>query len=158
MTPEGRVKTKGRKIVAAHGIYQFPVQQGGTSRAGIPDDVLCVDGYFVTIEYKYHMDWFSRTKTALKTLPTMKQCIEMERIRLSGGFPFVVDEKSIDQLDILLTEFKKALSKQLFFGTHTMAWHWSARDYRIYCDGKGRLVEEEPFLYVPRLAYGAYNE
>ena len=65
MTPEGFVKKEGREIVKKLGIYQFPVNQSGMSLTGVPDDVLCVRGWFVHIEYKALLDW-KLTKTALK--------------------------------------------------------------------------------------------
>lgn len=98
-TPEGRIKKRGREICKKLGIYYFPVNQGGLGRAGIPDDVLCVNGRFVHIEYKAHMDWTKKTKPAFKTLPTNLQVVRMDEARESGAVVLVVDDSNIQYLE-----------------------------------------------------------
>lgn len=109
-TPEGKIKKRGREICKKLGIYYFPVNQGGLGRTGIPDDVLCVNGRFVHIEYKAHMDWTKRTKTAFKTLPTNLQVKRMEECRASGGFTMVVDDTNIEYLE---DELKAIMEKKV---------------------------------------------
>lgn len=98
-TPEGKIKKQGREICKKLGIYYFPVNQTGMSKGGIPDDVLCVNGQFVHIEYKAHMDWTKKTKTAFRTLPTDLQVKRMEECRASGGITLVVDDSNINNLE-----------------------------------------------------------
>lgn len=99
MTPEGKIKKQGRAICKKLGIYYFPVNQGGYGVVGIPDDVLCVNGKFVHIEYKAHMELTKRNKTAYKTLPTNTQVKQMESCRNSGGMTLVVDDSNIQYLE-----------------------------------------------------------
>lgn len=80
----------------------------GFGRVGVPDDIVCLDGVFVSIEYKAALD-FRDTKTALRTLPRASQIITMDRIRESGGITLVVDINNIDQLEGELLKFLKYL-------------------------------------------------
>ena len=137
MTPEGKIKSKGRSICDKLGVYHFPVQQQGTSRAGIPDDCLCVGGLFVTIEYKAHMNWEKRTKTAIATLPTAKQVLEMERIRNTGGVTLVVDDQNIDSLGEGLLQFMRESLGEAYF---RLEWSWRLADYKSYTEGFGELI------------------
>lgn len=148
MTPEGKVKAAGRNIVRDLNIYQFPVQQGGTSRAGIPDDCLCVAGLFVTIEYKAHMDWRSRTATAYKTLPTMRQCLEMSTIARNGGVPLVVDKVGLPLLKEILRALLVASKRADYIKTCPLVWRWTLNDYISYTNGEGDLLWNNPFVPI----------
>jgi hypothetical protein len=52
MTPEGKVKTKIRKILKEHGIYYAMPHGAGYGNAGVADFLCCVNGYFLAIEAK----------------------------------------------------------------------------------------------------------
>lgn len=129
-TPEGRVKKQGRDICKKLGIYYFPVNQGGTSLAGIPDDVLCVNGRFVHIEYKAHMLWDKHTKTAYRSLPTDLQVKRMEECRASGGITLVVDDKNIDILEETLLYIKSGKKMKEFWSA--CLWTGSFEDFINY--------------------------
>lgn len=73
-TPEGELRTKIRKFVDGQaGVYRFsPVSMGFGART--VDDLLCVRGRFVALEYK-----------APGKRPTAKQYDTLDRIMLAGG-------------------------------------------------------------------------
>ena len=131
-TPEGRVKKRGRDMCRDLGIYFFPVQQGGTSLAGIPDDVLCVSGRFVHIEYKVEMRWDKVSPTTIKTLPTDMQCKRMEQCRACNGITLVVDRNNIDRLELDLCTIRDAT-----LGAYILhcGWKWELISYMQYKSG-----------------------
>jgi hypothetical protein len=82
VTPEGRVKNEVKKQLKALGAYQFwPVQQG--FGATTVDCLACLAGAFVAIETK-----------APGKKPTPLQLTTLEKIRISGGIPLVIDSIS----------------------------------------------------------------
>lgn len=84
-TPEGKVKAKGRSICKELGIFYFPAQMTGFGRNGIPDDILCVKGQFISIEYKADS----------KKKPTPLQIKAMSDIRKAGGITLLVHADNI---------------------------------------------------------------
>lgn len=85
-TPEGRVKTRlNKRLAALNFVWKFmPVQMG----YGLPalDYLLCVAGHFVAIE----------TKAPGKS-PTPRQEATIAAIRAAGGLVFIVeDDMSMD--------------------------------------------------------------
>lgn len=93
MTPEAKTKQRVRKILADAEVYHFNPFGGGYGRAGIPDIVACVNGFFLAIECK-----------AGKGKTTALQDRELEDIRAAGGMALVVydDIEDITRLaDIL---------------------------------------------------------
>lgn len=94
-TPEGRIKRQGRDIckkLMPRGLFYFAAQMGGYGKAGIPDDILCVNGFFVSIEYKAEE----------KRKPTALQIKRMEEIRKAGGITLVVHAGNIYLLEGVL--------------------------------------------------------
>ena len=77
---EADVKAYARKMFKDKGYYSFPVNQGMFSRAGIPDDCLCVGGNFYAVEFKSELRWGNKA-----TLPRPTQVLEMNRIWAAGG-------------------------------------------------------------------------
>lgn len=100
MTPEGKVKKKGRVILNQMGVYHFPPFSGGYGRAGVPDDVGCYQGYFIGIEYK-----------ANGGKPTALQLKELHNIRECGGIALIIDETNVDNLRELIHEQIQANEK-----------------------------------------------
>ncbi len=97
MTPEGEVKAKARKAIHAEGLYTFPVNQQGIGRRGIPDDMMLINGTFYFIEYKAHMRWDVNNKSALRTMPTALQIVEMDKARAQGAITLAVDDRSVSE-------------------------------------------------------------
>lgn len=124
MTPEGAVKAKVRKALHDCGIYTFPVNQQGIGRRGIPDDFLIMGGRPVFIEYKAECRWDKNNKTALATLPTVLQILEMDRIREAGGITYVVDRNNMD-------EFIESVRAGVFYKHR---WIMSLTSYEWYRD------------------------
>lgn len=138
MTPEGKVKAAGRQLCATYGagwVYQLPINQGKFGRAGVPDDMLCVKGRFVCIEYKARMNWFSRSKSAYKTLPTPLQCKEMAACWVAGGIPLVIDCNSVTDLPMILQWIATADLNSL----DPYIWRWDVQDYYKYLNGEGAV-------------------
>jgi len=90
MTPEAAVKAKVYKLLKAKNIYYFTPQTGGYGRSGVPDIICCYRGTFIAIECK-----------AGKNKPTPLQEAEMEKIRISGGTTYVINEDNLYELDTL---------------------------------------------------------
>lgn len=84
-TPENRVKARVRDILDMNGVYFFSPFGAGAGRAGIPDIIGCVNGFFLAIECK-----------AGKGRTTALQDRELGRIRLAGGVALVVYDTDDD--------------------------------------------------------------
>lgn len=157
-TPEGKIKQKGRAICKEMGCYLVPIQQGGGSVNGEPDDVLCAWGRYVQIEYKALMRWDTKHPTVMTTLPTIRQCMRMEECRNLGGITLVVDATNVDDLKsalILLkdtSEFPISEVKERI-ADHPCNWLWTAREMSEYRNGNGHAVKQGKAL--PR--YKAYE-
>ena len=98
-TPESKVKASVRKLLDTLNIYHFMPPANGFGRAGIPDIVGCMDGHFIAIECKSGKG----TTTAL-------QDRELNAILNAGGTVFIASEHNLDDLKLLLTELRDAIS------------------------------------------------
>lgn len=128
MTPEGSVKDKARKAIHAEGLYSFPVNQQGIGRRGIPDDMLLIKGTFYFVEYKAHMRWDINNKTALRTLPTPLQIVEMDKARDQGAITLAVDDRSVAEFCKWVREGLCYVQKVPTFCIWDMTWS----DYQRY--------------------------
>ena len=79
MTPEAKCKKRVRDILDTNGVYHFMPFGGGAGRAGIPDIICCVNGFFLAIECE-----------AGKGKTTALQDRELGRIRTAGGAAVVI--------------------------------------------------------------------
>ena len=95
-TPEKKVKDKVTKLLKSMGIYYFSPATHGFGRSGVPDLICCYNGLFVGIECK-----------AGNNTPTALQEKEMQAIRTAGGYTFVINEQTIEQLAEKLQEIPK---------------------------------------------------
>ena len=86
-TPEGKVKTKVKKILNDLGAYYAMPMGTGFGNSGVPDFLVCYRGMFFGIEVK-----------ANGNKPTALQLHHMMQIRKSGGRSFVIDETNVDDL------------------------------------------------------------
>ena len=96
MTPEGKVKAAVRKVLDAEGVYYFMPAANGFGRAGIPDIICCVRGFFLAIELK-----------AGKGKTTALQDRELAAINAHGGKAMVVNEDNINEVKEVVTWIKK---------------------------------------------------
>jgi Holliday junction resolvase len=79
-------------MLKEHGAYYFFPAANGLGRAGIPDIIVCLHGYFLAIECK-----------AGKGKTTALQDRELQRIRNAGGVALVINENNMDELkDVLI--------------------------------------------------------
>lgn len=86
-TPEGKVKSKVKKILEDMGAYYAMPVTGGYGNSGVPDFLICKEGLFYAIECK-----------ANGGRPTALQHAHMKAIRTAGGVALVVDETNVDNL------------------------------------------------------------
>jgi Holliday junction resolvase len=98
MTPEGAVKAKVRKLLVEEGVYYFSPAANGFGRAGIPDIICCVEGFFLAIELK-----------AGKGKTTALQDREIAAIHEHGGIAIVVNENNIHEVKETITWIKTNL-------------------------------------------------
>ena len=78
-TPEARVKAAVVKLLRGHNVYYFFPATAGYGRAGVPDIIACVNGFFLAIECK-----------AGKNKVSALQAREIENIKASGGVALVI--------------------------------------------------------------------
>jgi hypothetical protein len=90
-TPEGKVKAAVRKILDAADVYYFMPPGMGLGRAGIPDIICCMDGFFVAFELK-----------AGKGKTTALQDREIAAINSHGGKAVVINESNIDDVHAII--------------------------------------------------------
>lgn len=93
-TPEGRVKAKVKALLKKYNIYHFMPATGGYGRSGVPDIIACMRGRFLTIECK-----------AGNGKLTPLQSRELALIEEAGGLAYVINEDSIESLEIALLSF-----------------------------------------------------
>jgi len=97
ITPEGKIKTKLDKVLKSLDVWYFNPQSGIFGKSGIPDKILCVNGYFVGVECKA-----DRAKK-----PTALQLKCMKDIERHGGKCFVVyDDETINQVKLYIERIK----------------------------------------------------
>ena len=87
MAKEKIFETKIKKMLKEKGAYHVKFFANGYTRSGVPDILACVNGYFVGIEVK-----------AQNGRPSELQLYNVQKIRESGGFAFVVYPSGYDQL------------------------------------------------------------
>ena len=93
-TPEGRVKAKVKALLKKYNIYNFMPATGGYGRSGVPDIIACMRGRFLAIECK---------AGAGKLTPLQSR--ELATIEEAGGLAYVINEDSIESLEIALLSF-----------------------------------------------------
>jgi hypothetical protein len=87
-TPEKLVKNKIKVILQDGGVYYAMPIGTGYGNAGVPDFLCCVNGCFVAIEAK-----------AGKGTTTALQDKNLQQIKDSGGFAFVVNKGSLEEFE-----------------------------------------------------------
>ena len=91
-TPESYTRDPVRKYLKSIGAYRFAPVQMGIGAATL-DDLCCIGGRFVGIEYKRE-----------GSLPTARQRLTMDEIRRAGGIAVWGDNA-----EDIIEELKKAL-------------------------------------------------
>ena len=88
-------ETKIRKFLDSEGCYCFKVWGGGYQQAGIPDLLICVNGYFVAVEVKGE-----------RGKPSDLQLHNIERIKKAGGVAMILYPKDFDGFKDLIHKLK----------------------------------------------------
>ena len=87
MAQEKTVENKIKKMLADNDCYFVKFFANRMTKVGVPDILASVNGYFVGIEVK-----------AQNGRPSELQLYNVQKIRESGGFAFVVYPSGYDQL------------------------------------------------------------
>ena len=98
MTPEAKVKAKVVAVLKKAGVYYFYPVTGGYGASGVPDIIVCCNGFFFAIECK-----------AGNNKPTALQERNMQQIRDNGGVAVVVNEENLHIVQEVLDELQKLL-------------------------------------------------
>ena len=97
--PEKKFEMQIRKHLESLGAWILKTYSNGVQRAGVPDLLCCVNGYFVAIEVKSE-----------KGKPSALQIWNIEKIREAGGIAIVLYPKDFDNFKSMmlrLSEVKK---------------------------------------------------
>ena len=88
-TPEGKVKTKVKKILDKFGALHFSPFMAGMGASGVSDIICLYKGKFIAIE----------CKADEKKLPTALQLKFLDRVMAWGGIGLVVHDKNLNLLE-----------------------------------------------------------
>ena len=85
MGAEKNFETKVKKYLKASGAYYVKFFANAFTKAGVPDILACVNGYFVGIEVK-----------AEDGRPSELQLLNIRKIKNAGGFAFILYPSAYD--------------------------------------------------------------
>jgi Holliday junction resolvase len=97
-TPEVKVKNAVKKLLKENNAYFCMPVSGGFGASGVPDIIACYRGFFVGIECK-----------AGNNTPTALQKKNLQDIVNAGGGVAVINEDNLEDVEILLRAFDRAL-------------------------------------------------
>ena len=92
---EKAFETKIRKFLESEGCYCFKVWGGGMQKAGIPDLMVCCNGYFMALEIKGE-----------KGKPSPLQLHHIEQIKKSNGVAVILYPKDFESFKTLIYRLK----------------------------------------------------
>ena len=96
MAAEKAFENKIKKMLAENGAYFVKFFANSYTKSGVPDILACVNGYFVGIEVK-----------AENGHPSDLQIYNVQKIRESGGFSFIVYPSGYDALKKFIENLKR---------------------------------------------------
>lgn len=94
-TPESKVKKRVVELLKHYGAYYFYPVTGGFGASGVPDIIVCYNGYFIGIECK-----------AGTNKPTALQEQNLERIKQAKGISLVINEDNVGHVAYTLEKLK----------------------------------------------------
>jgi hypothetical protein len=97
-TPEVKVKNKVKKLLKENNAYFCMPISGGFGASGVPDIIACYRGFFIGLECK-----------AGNNVPTALQKKNLQEIVNAGGGVAVINEDNLEDVEILLRAFDRAL-------------------------------------------------
>lgn len=97
MAAEKTFENKIKKFLESEGCWFIKYWAGSQfTKAGIPDILACVNGYFVAIEVK-----------AQNGRPSELQLYNIQKIRDAGGFAMVLYPSAFDRFKIFIQDLNK---------------------------------------------------
>jgi len=93
-TDEGKVKDEIKKIFRKFDLYYFMPVQMGYGATGVPDFLVCANGYFIGVE----------AKATHKDEPTGLQVKNLKEIQDAGGQSLVIHKDNLHVLENLLDQ------------------------------------------------------
>lgn len=93
-TDEGKVKDAIKKILKEYDAYYFMPVQMGFGATGVPDFLVCANGYFIGVE----------AKATEKEQPTGLQLKNLREIVDAGGQSLVIHKGNLHVLENLLEQ------------------------------------------------------
>ena len=94
---ESQFQTKVIQFLKEHGVYVIKYWGGGRyTKAGVPDIVACINGYFIAIELKTDTGRVSKL-----------QEYNLEEIRKAGGIAIVLRPKQFNSFKKFIKEMKR---------------------------------------------------
>lgn len=97
MAAEKNFENKIKKYLEELGAWQIKYWAGSQfTKSGVPDLIVCLNGYFVAIEVK-----------AQNGKPSELQLYNIDKIREAGGFAFVVYPSAWEELKEILNDLSK---------------------------------------------------
>ena len=93
---ESQFQTKVIQFLKEHGVYVIKYWGGGRyTKAGVPDIVACINGYFIAVELKTDTGRVSKL-----------QEYNLEEIRKAGGIAIVLRPKQFNSFKQFIKEVK----------------------------------------------------
>lgn len=96
MAAEKTFETKIKKFLESEGCWQIKYWAGSQfTKAGVPDILACVNGYFVAVEVK-----------AQNGKPSELQLYTIDKIRQAGGFAMVLYPSAFERFKDFICDLK----------------------------------------------------
>ena len=96
MTPETRFKNKIKKFLDEAGCYHVKFFANNYTKRGIPDILVCCNGYFIGLELK-----------AEKGTPSELQKYNVRKIQEAGGIALILYPKDFEDFKKLIYKLKE---------------------------------------------------
>lgn len=93
---EKNFENKVRRFLRSQGCWVLKTWGGGYQRSGLPDLLICCNGYFVAAELKSNIG-----------KPSQLQLWNIEKIKEAGGKALVLYPKDYEEFKKLIKELKK---------------------------------------------------
>lgn len=95
MAEEKRFETKVKQFLKNQGCWILKTWSNGVQRSGVPDLLVCCNGYFLAIELK-----------AKKGKPSELQLWNIDEIRKAGGTAIILYPNQMDDFEKLVKKLK----------------------------------------------------
>lgn len=96
MTPETTFKNKVQKYLDEIGAYIVKQHGNMFTKKGVPDLLICLNGYFIALELK-----------AENGHPSEIQLYQIDKIKKAGGIALLLYPKDFDKLKLICDELRR---------------------------------------------------